>query len=270
MSDYTKTTDFTAKDSLPTGDPNKIAKGSEVDTEFDNIQTAVNSKANKVTSPIPQDIVILSSTGDMLDGGKGLPAGAVVGTTDTQTLTNKTLTSPTINGGTLSGITDLAIADGGTGASTAANARTNLGVGTLGTQNEIQWSNFPALTAGTTYTHASSAGGSTTSSSYVTISSTTPTSRQGTVRVSFDLFINYGGTITVYAKIQKNGVDAYTTSFTGSNSGTTKTTDITIAQGDTLTFQLKSASSATTDMNNIAIKAAEPAYINFLHSIDSF
>jgi hypothetical protein len=46
MSNYTKTTNFTAKDALTSGDPNKVVRGSEIDTEFTNIATAVNSKAD--------------------------------------------------------------------------------------------------------------------------------------------------------------------------------------------------------------------------------
>jgi len=46
MSNYSKTTDFAAKDSLSTGNANKIVKGTEIDDEFDAIQTAVNSKAD--------------------------------------------------------------------------------------------------------------------------------------------------------------------------------------------------------------------------------
>ena len=46
MSNYTKTTNFATKDALTTGDPNKIVKGSEIDTEFNNIATASASKSN--------------------------------------------------------------------------------------------------------------------------------------------------------------------------------------------------------------------------------
>lgn len=46
MSNYTKTTNFTAKDSLPSGNTNKIIRGSEFDTEFNNLATAVSTKAD--------------------------------------------------------------------------------------------------------------------------------------------------------------------------------------------------------------------------------
>lgn len=46
MSNYTKATNFTAKDSLATGNPSKIVKGVDFDTEFNNIATAVASKGD--------------------------------------------------------------------------------------------------------------------------------------------------------------------------------------------------------------------------------
>ena len=49
MSDYTITTDFGAKDSLPSGNAAKIIKGSEFTTEFTNIKTAIATKANTVS-----------------------------------------------------------------------------------------------------------------------------------------------------------------------------------------------------------------------------
>jgi hypothetical protein len=99
MSNYTKTTNFTAKDALLTGDPNKLVKGSDMDTEFDNIETASATKANKISGGTTGQVVEQDSNGDLVDTGLATPTGAFVGESDTQTLTNKTLTSPVINTG---------------------------------------------------------------------------------------------------------------------------------------------------------------------------
>jgi len=50
MTDYTKLTDFASKDTLPTGNAAKIVKGTELDDEFEAIETAVTTKAN-INSP---------------------------------------------------------------------------------------------------------------------------------------------------------------------------------------------------------------------------
>jgi len=55
-----------------------------------------------------------------------------LGTISTQAANNVSIT-----GGSITGITDLAVADGGTGASTAPNARTNLGAAASGANSDI-------------------------------------------------------------------------------------------------------------------------------------
>ena len=49
MSNYTKSTNFATKDALSSGNSLKIVKGTEIDTEFNNIATAVATKADSAS-----------------------------------------------------------------------------------------------------------------------------------------------------------------------------------------------------------------------------
>lgn len=75
MSNYTKTTNFTVKDTLASGNPAKIIKGSEIDTEFTNIQTAVATKSDTAsptftgTVTAPTVNVTGTLTAGTIDGG---------------------------------------------------------------------------------------------------------------------------------------------------------------------------------------------------------
>ena len=94
MSNYVKSTNFTAKDSLPTGDTNKVIRGSEFDTEFDAIQTAIGTKS---------DLAGPTFTGTATFAN--LTATGTVNLTGATVSNLGTVTTVDINGGTIDGAT---------------------------------------------------------------------------------------------------------------------------------------------------------------------
>lgn len=63
MSDYNKATNFTAKDSLTTGDPSKIVLGSEIDTELTAIETAIATKADEDSPTFTGTVTVPTASG---------------------------------------------------------------------------------------------------------------------------------------------------------------------------------------------------------------
>lgn len=49
MSNYTKLTDFATKDALVSGNPSKIVKGTELDDEFNELETHISSKVDSAS-----------------------------------------------------------------------------------------------------------------------------------------------------------------------------------------------------------------------------
>jgi len=70
MSNYTKLTDFAGKDALSAGDTNKIVRGTEFETEFVNIATAIATKADTASPTFTGTVTIpaLTFTGTLSTG----------------------------------------------------------------------------------------------------------------------------------------------------------------------------------------------------------
>jgi hypothetical protein len=155
VADYTKATNFTAKDSLPTGNAGKIVKGTEIDTELNAISNAIASKADSNSPTFTGVPVAPTASAGTNTTQLATTAHVFAERNNTATLTNKTLTSPTITGGTITGITDLTVADGGTGSSTLAANNVLLGNGTSALQTVAPSTSGNVLTSnGTTWTSA--------------------------------------------------------------------------------------------------------------------
>lgn len=92
MADYTKSVNFATKDSLPTGNPSKVVKGTELNTEFDNIATAVASKADLTESLVALTSVsgadtITASSADITAYTTNQPVGWIAAGNNTTAVT---------------------------------------------------------------------------------------------------------------------------------------------------------------------------------------
>jgi len=72
MANYNKSVNFAVKDTLQSGDPNKIVSGAEIDTEFNNISSSSTTKIDKVSAAQTNNIAVFNATGALQDSGKNI------------------------------------------------------------------------------------------------------------------------------------------------------------------------------------------------------
>ena len=168
MANYTKTTDFAAKDTLPGGDTNKVVRGTEFETEFDAISTAIATKADTASPTFTGTVTIPT-----VDINAGAIDGTAIGASSAAagTFTNLTASGTVnFNGATISNLGTITTAnlDGGTidnaviGGSTAAAgsfttvaASSSITVGGAAVLTTVTFSNLDAgavTTSGETFT----------------------------------------------------------------------------------------------------------------------
>ena len=137
MTDYVKSTNFASKDSLSVGNPLKIVKGTEIDAEFNNIATAVATKADSATVTSSLALKADTSTVDLkaplaspaLTGTPTAPT-ASVNTSTTQLATTAFVVAqiaddaPTKTGGNATGTWNIDISGNANTASTVTTITT--------------------------------------------------------------------------------------------------------------------------------------------------
>lgn len=122
MSSYSKSTNFTTKDGLTSGDPGKLIKGSEVDAELIAVEAAINSKADldgPTLTGVPSAPTASAGTNSTQIASTAFVTTAVTNATGSLgTLSTQNANSVAITGGTLTGTTVNGVTVGSNGSGT--------------------------------------------------------------------------------------------------------------------------------------------------------
>lgn len=95
MADYVKSTNFAVKDSLTTGNPAKVVKGTEIDVEFNNIASAISSKLDATNPTLSGNFTV---TGSVTANSLVVGTQASKATINYSTNAARTLTVPAVAG----------------------------------------------------------------------------------------------------------------------------------------------------------------------------
>lgn len=215
MSNYTKSTNFAAKDSLPSGNANKVVKGTEINTEFDNIATAIATKA---------DLNLTNAT--------GLPL--TTGVTGTLPVANGGTGATTFSAGALlkgAGTSAITTATAGTDYAPATSGTSILkGNGSGGFSNAASGTDYAPATSGTAILKGNGTGGFSNAAAGTDYAvATTGTSAQLLANSGSGGFSN----VTVGSGLS---LSAGTLSTTGSSTAFTSATSVSTTSGTSKTF----------------------------------
>jgi len=228
MSNYTKSTNFATKDNLTPGDPLKIVRGTEIDTEYNNIATAIATKTDNASAAITGGTINDTTIGATTPDTGAFTTLAASGTTTLSGLTASTALALDSSKNVVS------VTNTGSGNNVLATSPT-LVTPALGT---------PSALVGTNIT-----GTATSFNINGTVGATTPTTGAFTTLSASGAVTLSGGTVNGVAYL--NGSKVVTSgsalTFDGTNLATTG--DISLGAGKLLKY---SSTAYITPENNVS------------------